>query len=178
MTDHAPDVVDDGAEARVAALAGAVVEGGREGTGLRIGVVCARFNESISMRLLEGCLAGLCDARVDAGDVTVAWVPGAFELPVAAQAMATARDAVDAVVCLGAVIRGETGHYDVVAGECARGIQDVAIDTGVPVILGVLTCDTVAQAMARSQPDETNKGREAAVAAVQMARLLDDPRLA
>ena len=95
-----------------------------------------------------------------------------------AQAYATAEVGYDAVICLGAVIRGETGHYDVVAGECARGIQQVACDTGVPVIFGVLTCETVGQALERSAPDETNKGLEAAITAVEMARLLADRRLA
>jgi len=157
---------------------GALLEGSHDGRGLRIAVACAKFNGGISVRLLEGCLAGLRESGVDLVDVSVAWVPGAFELPVLAQACATAEVGYDAVICLGAVIRGETGHYDVVAGECARGIQQVACDTGVPVIFGVLTCETVGQALERSAPDETNKGLEAAITAVEMARLLADRRLA
>ncbi|HEY8080911.1 MAG TPA: 6,7-dimethyl-8-ribityllumazine synthase [Acidimicrobiales bacterium] len=163
---------------RTGKLVGTLLEGSLEGRGLRIGVACARFNGGISIRLLDGCLAGLRDAGVDATDVAIAWAPGAFELPLIAQTLATAEIGYDAVVCLGAVIRGETGHYDVVAGECARGIQQVACDTGVPVIFGVLTCETVGQALERSAPDETNKGREAGQAAVEMARLVTDRRLA
>ena len=162
---------------RVEGQVGAQLRGSLDGRGLRVGVACARFNGTITARLLDGCLEGLRGAGVDAADVTVAWVPGAFELPILAQAFATAQLGYDAVVCLGAVIRGETGHYDVVAGESARGIQEVACDTGVPVIFGVLTCETVGQALERSAPDETNKGLEAAQAAVEMARLLADRRL-
>jgi len=163
---------------RTGAAVGTLLEGTGTGRGLRVGVACARFNGGLTIRLLDGCLEGLAAAGVDKADVTVAWVPGAFELPVLARAFATSEVAHDAVVCLGAVIRGETGHYDVVAGECARGIQEVALVTGVPVIFGVLTCETVGQALERSAPDETNKGLEAAHAAVEMARLLGDRRLA
>jgi 6,7-dimethyl-8-ribityllumazine synthase len=164
--------------ARTGASVGSLLEGAHEGSGLRVGVACARFNGAITIRLLDGCLAGLAALGVDAADVTVAWVPGAFELPVLARGFATAEVNYDAVICLGAVIRGETGHYDVVAGECARGIQEVAIATGVPVIFGVLTCESVGQALERSAPDETNKGLESAVSAVETARLLADRRLA
>ena len=163
---------------RVERLVGAQLQGAVDGRGLRVAIACARFNGGITTRLLDGCLEGLAEVGVDAADVTVAWAPGALELPVLAQAFATASMPYDAVVCLGAVIRGETGHYDVVASESARGIGGVACDTGVPVIFGVLTCETVGQALERSAPDESNKGREAASAAVEMARLLADPRLA
>ena len=139
------------------------------GRGLRVGVACARFNGGITVRLLEGALQALAESGVDRQDVTVAWTPGAFELPLAAQALSPA---VDAVVCLGAVIRGETGHYDFVAGECARGIQRVQLETGIPVAFGVLTTDTVDQALARSGPDAATKGWEAAVTAVEMSRLV------
>jgi 6,7-dimethyl-8-ribityllumazine synthase len=142
-----------------------------DGRGLRIGLACAVFNGGVTARLLEGALGGLAEAAVDTADVTVAWVPGAFELPLAAQRMAT-EGRTDAVVCLGAVIRGDTAHFDYVAGGCAAGIGRVALDTGVPVIFGVLTTDTVEQALERCRPDETNKGREAAFAAVQMAGVL------
>jgi 6,7-dimethyl-8-ribityllumazine synthase len=170
--------LDESVFARVDGLVGAQLRGAPDGRGLRVAIACARFNGGITTRLLDGCLAGLADAGVDHADVTVAWAPGAFELPVLAQAFATASVRNDAVVCLGAVIRGETGHYEFVAGECARGIQMVACDTGVPVIFGVLTCETVGQALERSAPDETNKGRESASAAVEMARLLADRHLA
>jgi 6,7-dimethyl-8-ribityllumazine synthase len=101
----------------------------------------------------------------------VAWAPGAFELPLVAKVFAES-GAIDAVVCLGAVIRGDTGHYDFVAGQCAAGIQQVQLDTGIPVVFGVLTTDTVEQAWVRSEEDETNKGREAAMTALEMIRLL------
>jgi 6,7-dimethyl-8-ribityllumazine synthase len=142
-----------------------------DGRGLRIGLACALFNGGVTARLLDGALGGLAEAAVDQADVTVAWAPGAFELPLVAQRMATDGRA-DAVVCLGAVIRGETAHFDYVAGGCASGIGRVSLDTGVPIIFGVLTTDTVTQALERCRPDETNKGREAALAAVQMAGVL------
>jgi len=106
-----------------------------------------------------------------ANDVTVAWTPGAFELPLVARAFAAAGK-VDAVLCFGAVVRGETGHYDFVAGECASGIQQVQLSTGMPVIFGVLTTETLDQALERSEPNETNKGREAALTGIEMVRLL------
>jgi 6,7-dimethyl-8-ribityllumazine synthase len=142
-----------------------------DGRGLRIGLACALFNGGITTRLLEGALGALADGNVDRADTTVAWVPGAFELPLAAQRFVTAAG-VDAVACLGAVIRGDTSHFDFVAGQCAAGLARVALDTGVPVIFGVLTTDTVAQALERARPDETNKGREAALSAIQMAAVL------
>jgi 6,7-dimethyl-8-ribityllumazine synthase len=156
---------------------GASLEGDREGRGLRIGVACSRFNGLITTRLLAGCLDELSELGVDPADVTIAWVPGAFELPLCARAFATADAGYAAVIALGAVIRGETGHYEVVASECARGIQEVAVVTGKPVIFGVLTCEHLGQALERSAPDETNKGREAAAGAVEMARLLERPQL-
>ncbi len=141
------------------------------GSGMRIGVACSLFNGGLTARLLDGALDGLAMAAVDASDITVAWVPGAFELPLAAQGLATRGD-VDAVVCLGAVIRGDTSHYDFVAGECASGLARVALETGVPVMFGVLTTENVGQALERARPDETNKGREAALAAVHTAATL------
>jgi 6,7-dimethyl-8-ribityllumazine synthase len=174
-SDEAP--IDAAAWERVLGSVGAQLQGSLDGRGLRVGVACSRFNGGITTRLLDGCLQGLAAAGVDRADITVAWTPGAFELPLLAQAFATASVPADAVVCLGAVIRGETGHYDVVAGQCAQGIQYVACDTGVPVIFGVLTCESLGQALERSAPDETNKGLEAATAAVEMARLLADGRL-
>jgi 6,7-dimethyl-8-ribityllumazine synthase len=174
----ATDAQLDGAEfERLTALAGVTLSGAGQGTGLRVAVACGRFNGAVTTRLLEGCLGGLADAGVDRADVTVAWAPGAFELPLVARAFAASSAPPDAIVCLGAVIRGETGHYEVVANECARGIQEVALATGVPVIFGVLTCESIDQALERSEPGEENKGREAAIAAVEMARLLEDRRL-
>lgn len=161
----------DGALEDVAARVGASLLGSHDGTGLRLGIACAQFNGGITMRLLDGALEALAEAGADRRDLTVAWAPGAFELPVVARAFAHAGK-VDAVVCLGAVIRGDTGHYDFVAGECASGIQQVQLATGVPVIFGVLTTDTLDQALVRSEPDQTNKGREAALTAIEMVRLL------
>ncbi len=138
---------------------------------IRVGIACAEFNGGITDRLLGGTLDALEEAGCDLGDAIVAWAPGAFELPVIAQALARS-GAVDAVICLGAVIRGETGHYDFVAGECASGLQRVQLDTGVPVVFGVLTTDTVEQALARSGEDDANKGWEAAVTAVKTAAVL------
>jgi 6,7-dimethyl-8-ribityllumazine synthase len=143
-----------------------------DGEGFRIGVVCSRFNGRITLRLLEGARRGLDACGVAPDDVEEAWVPGAFEIPLAAQALARS-GRVEAVVCLGCVIRGETSHYDFVAGECARGIRRVGLETGVPVMFGVLTTEDVAQAEARSEgPGGHNVGDEAVRAAVEMARLL------
>lgn len=155
----------------VAARVGTSVQGEHNGTGLRIGIAGALFNGGITYRLLNGALDALAAAGTDRRDVTVAWAPGAFELPLVARAFAQAGK-VDAVLCFGAVIRGDTGHYDFVAGECASGIQRVQLDTGVPVVFGVLTTDTLEQALERSEPDESNKGREAALTGIEMVRLL------
>jgi 6,7-dimethyl-8-ribityllumazine synthase len=160
------DALDD-----VAARVGASLHGTADGTGLRVGIACAEFNGGITLRLLNGALDALAGAGTDRRDVTVAWAPGAFELPLVARAFAHGGK-VEAVLCLGAVIRGDTGHYDFVAGECASGIQRVQLDTGLPVVFGVLTTDTLEQALERSRPDDTNKGREAALTGVEMVRLL------
>lgn len=146
--------------------------GSQDGRGLRIGIACARFNGGITWRLLTGALDALNGQGVDGADTTVVWVPGAFELPLAAQLLAPPRGRRDAVLCLGAVIRGETGHYDHVASQCASGIQRVQLDTDVPVAFGVLTTENLAQALARSEPDDSNKGREAALTAIEMVRLV------
>ena len=149
----------DGAFDDVASGVGASLRGEHNGTGLRIGIAAALFNGGITLRLLNGALEALADAGTDRADVTVAWAPGAFELPLVARAFASAgAGKFDAVLCFGAVIRGATGHYDFVAGECASGIQRVQLDTGVPVVFGVLTTDTLEQALDRSEPDESNKG--------------------
>jgi 6,7-dimethyl-8-ribityllumazine synthase len=161
----------DGALDDVASSVGTQITGEHNATGLRIAIACARFNGGITMRLLHGALAALEELGTDRHDVTVAWVPGAFEIPLVAKAFAK-NGRVDAVLCFGAVVRGDTGHYDFVAGECAAGIQQVQLETGVPVIFGVLTTDTVEQALERSEPDHTNKGREAAYTGVEMVRLL------
>jgi 6,7-dimethyl-8-ribityllumazine synthase len=142
-----------------------------DGSGMRIAVVVARFNESITSALLEGARRALATARVADADVTVAWVPGAFELPLVAQHLATS-GICDAVVCLGAVIRGDTPHFDYVAGEAARGLQEAALATGVPIVFGVLTTDTRQQALDRVGGCEGHKGEEAANTALEMVELL------
>ena len=144
---------------------------GLDGAGLRVGVVRARWNGPIVERLAEGVERGLKAVGVVADDVVEVSVPGSFEIPFGARALA-ASGRVDAVVCVGAVIRGETTHYDIVAGECARGVQDVQLSTGVPVAFGVLTTEDEEQALARSEgPGGHNVGEEAAVVAVEMARI-------
>lgn len=151
---------------------GEYLEGTHDGRGLRIGIVCGRFNGAITVRLLEGALKTLAEANVERRDISISWVPGAFEVPLLALAYADGDKPYDAVLTLGAVIRGETGHYEIVSGESARGVQDVQLSTRVPVVFGILTTNTIQQAMERSLPDETNKGREAALTALEMVSIL------
>ncbi len=172
MTSTTETAFDAEVAGRFRARVGTYLEGQAEGRGRRVALACARFNGGVTLRLVEGALARLDDAGVDRADVTLAWAPGAFELPMVARALIESPRHVDAVIALGAVIRGETGHYDLVAGECARGLQEVQLDTGVPVVFGVLTTETVDQALERSAPDETNKGSEAATTALEMVSLL------
>jgi 6,7-dimethyl-8-ribityllumazine synthase len=141
--------------------------------GVRVALACAKFNGGITERLVDGALRGFEKHGLPARSVEVTWVPGAFELPLAAARLAAA-GRVRAVVALGAVIRGETAHFEHVAGPCADGLQRVALDTGVPVVFGVLTTEDVDQALARSGPGDDNKGFEAAVTALEMVDLLDD----
>lgn len=142
------------------------------GEGRRVAVVVARFHEHVTTRLLEGALAGLRAHGVAEGSVDVAWVPGAFEIPLVARRLATT-GAYDAVICLGAVVRGETAHFDLVAGEAARGVAAVGRETGVPVIFEVLATDSLAAAEDRAGGAHGNKGWEAAEAGLEMADLLD-----
>jgi 6,7-dimethyl-8-ribityllumazine synthase len=170
VTELPPDAKERAA-ARVGRSLDVAAGTGSGAAGIRVAFACAEFNGGITDRLLGGALDALAEAGGDPASVTVAWAPGAFELPLVARGFART-GAVDAVVCLGAVVRGDTGHYDFVAGECARGIQAVQLETGVPVIFGVLTTDTVDQALERSGDDGSNKGREAAVTAIEMVRLV------
>jgi 6,7-dimethyl-8-ribityllumazine synthase len=145
--------------------------GAVDGRGMRVAVVCGRFNDLITNRLLEGAMAGLEAHGVAPDDVALAWVPGAFEIPVAAKTFAeTGR--YDAVVALGAVIRGDTAHFEYVAGPCAEGISQAALETGIPMVFGVLTTENLDQALARSEPDGENKGEESARTAIEMVDLL------
>ena len=147
-----------------------------DGAGLRIGVAASRFNDHITLRLLDGARRGLAAVSVAPADVVEVWVPGAFELPLAANGLARS-GYIDAIVCVGCVIRGETAHFEHVATQCASGIQQVSLTTGVPVLFGVLTVETLEQALARSEPPGGhNVGEEAALGAVEMARLLDTLR--
>ncbi len=172
MTSSEATRYDEAWAARLAGRVGSHLNAEPNGHGVTVGIACARFNGGITLRLLEGALDALAEAGVKQEDITVAWVPGAYEIPIAALALADGSNPVDVVLTFGAVIRGDTGHYDLVAGECARGIQDVQLSTRVPVIFGVLTTNTVEQALERSAPDETNKGREAALTGLEMVTLL------
>ncbi|MGK2948132.1 MAG: 6,7-dimethyl-8-ribityllumazine synthase [Acidimicrobiales bacterium] len=152
---------------------GAAAPSGLTGAGLRIGVVRARWNAPIVDRLAAGVGRGLAGLGVDPADVVDVTVPGSFELPMGARILA-ASGSVDAVICLGCVIRGETSHYELVAGEAAAGIQQVQLTTGVPVAFGALTTEDEAQALARSEgPGGHNVGEDAAIVAVEMARLAE-----
>jgi 6,7-dimethyl-8-ribityllumazine synthase len=145
-------------------------EGSFDGHGLRVAVVAARFNETITRDLVDGALDCLRRHSVRDEDVSITWVPGAFEVPAAAARLASSGE-VDAVVCVGAVIRGETAHFDFVAAHATNGIGQVALNTGIPVTCGVLTTNTVEQARDRAGGKLGNKGAEAASAAIEMANL-------
>ncbi len=147
-------------------------EGSADGAGRRIAVVAARFNGVVTDKLVDGALSCLSRHGVAEDRVDLAWVPGAFEIPFVARRLATSRR-YDAVVCLGAVIRGETSHFDLVAKEAARGIREAARDAGVPVIFEVLATEDLAQAEARAGGAHGNKGWDAALAALEMASLSD-----
>jgi 6,7-dimethyl-8-ribityllumazine synthase len=146
-------------------------EGKLVANGLKFGVVIGRFNEFISSKLYGGVVDGLVRHGADENDIEAAWVPGAFEIPLVAQKLAASKK-YDAVICIGAVIRGSTAHFDFVASEVSKGIAKVSLDTGVPVIFGVLTTDTIEQAIERAGTKAGNKGYDAAVTAIEMANLL------
>jgi len=150
---------------------GNTFQGELQGSGLRVAVVVSRFNETVTTRLLAGAREALAQHEVRDEDVDIAWVPGAFELPLAAKKLAEGRR-YDAIVCLGAVIRGETPHFEFVAGEAARGIGQVALETGLPVVFGVITPNTLEQAMDRAGGRTGNKGYDAVISAIEMANLL------
>jgi 6,7-dimethyl-8-ribityllumazine synthase len=147
------------------------VRGGLSAAGLRIGVVASQFNNFITDRLLAGALDALQQAGATEDQIEIARVPGSFELPIVAKKLA-AGGRFDSIICIGCVLRGETSHYDVVVSETARGIQLAQLDTGVPLIFCVLTCDTLEQAIDRAGLKSGNKGYEAGLAAVEMAQLV------
>ncbi|WP_210365807.1 6,7-dimethyl-8-ribityllumazine synthase [Bacillus sp. REN3] len=148
-----------------------VYEGNLVGTGLKVGIVVGRFNEFITSKLLGGAEDALKRHGVEEENVEVAWVPGAFEIPLIAQKMANSGK-YDAVITLGTVIRGSTPHFDYVCNEAAKGVSGAALNSGVPVIFGVLTTDTIEQAIERAGTKAGNKGWEAAAAAIEMANLV------
>lgn len=148
-----------------------VFQGNLIGTGLKIGIVASRFNEFITSKLLGGALDALSRHGVNDDDIEIAWVPGSFEVPLVAEKMASSGK-YDAVVCLGAVIRGSTPHFDYVAAEVSKGIAAVSLKTGLPVIFGVITTDNIEQAIERAGTKAGNKGADAAGSAIEMANLL------
>ena len=148
------------------------IEGDLQAAGKNFGIIISRFNSFVSERLLEGAIDTLLRSGAEDGAIDVVRVPGAFEIPLMAQKMAKSGN-YDAIICLGAVIRGATSHYDLVANEAAKGIAQVGLDTGVPTIFGVLTTDTIEQAIERAGSKAGNKGSEAALTAIEMINLLN-----
>ena len=148
-----------------------IYEGNLVANGIRVGVVCARFNEFIVSKLLSGCEDGLLRHGVKPDDISVAWVPGAFEIPLITSKMAKSGK-YDAVIALGAVIRGSTSHYDYVCNEVSKGIAAVALESDIPVMFGVLTTDTIEQAIERAGTKAGNKGSECAQGAIEMVNLI------
>ncbi len=146
-------------------------EGKLVAEGLKIGIVVGRFNEFISSKLLSGAMDGLLRHGIDENEISVAWVPGAFEIPLIAKKMVKTKK-YDAVICLGAVIRGSTPHFDYVCAEVSKGVATVSLQEEIPVIFGVLTTDSIEQAIERAGTKAGNKGFDAAVTAVEMANLL------
>jgi len=147
-----------------------VIEGVYKGEGLKIGIVVSRFNVFITQKLLEGALDILKRHGVRDEDISIVWVPGAFEIPFIAKKLAK-KDKFDAIICLGAVIRGATPHFEYVASECAKGIAQVMLETEKPIVFGVLTTDTIEQAIERAGTKAGNKGAEAALSAIELANL-------
>ena len=150
-----------------------VYEGKVVAKGLKVGIVCARFNEFIVSKLLGGAIDGLTRHDVKDDDIEVAWVPGAFEIPVAAAKMAKSGK-YDAVICLGAVIRGNTPHFDYVCAEVSKGVAQISLSEGLPVMFGVLTTDSIEQAIERAGTKAGNKGYECALGAIEMVNLLKE----
>jgi len=149
-----------------------VYEGKLIGENLKFGIVVSRFNEFITNKLLSGCLDTLLRHGVEEDDIEIAWVPGAFEIPLAAQRMTG--KGYDSVICLGTVIRGATPHFEYVASEVTKGVAQVGLNTGIPVVYGVLTTDTIEQAIERAGTKAGNKGSDAAMTALEMVNLFND----
>ena len=153
-----------------------IIEGDQSAKGLRFGVIVSRFNDFITSNLLVGTLEGFKESGVDKADLKILKVPGAFEIPQAAKKLCST-GSVDAVVCLGAVIRGETSHFDYICAEASRGIGQVGLEFNIPVLFGVLTTENLEQAIARSGSGSSNKGYETALAAIEMAKLFKKMRM-
>ena len=149
-----------------------ILEGKVVAEGMKVGIVVARFNEFITSKLLSGAIDGLVRHDVNEDDVDVAWVPGAFEIPLVASKMAKSRK-YDAVICLGAVIRGSTSHYDYVCNEVSKGVAQVGLQSGIPVLFGVITTENIEQAIARAGSKAGNKGYDCALSAIEMVNLLE-----
>jgi len=149
-----------------------VIEGNLIAKGKRFGIVASRFNDFMTKELVAGCTDTLIRHGAGIEDITVSWVPGAFEIPLIAQKFARGKS-YDAVICLGTVIRGATPHFDFIASEVAKGIAKVSLDTGIPVVFGVITADTIEQAVERAGTKDGNKGRDAALSAIEMVNLLE-----
>ncbi|MEW6101061.1 MAG: 6,7-dimethyl-8-ribityllumazine synthase [Candidatus Omnitrophota bacterium] len=147
-----------------------VIEGDLIAKGKKFALVASRFNDFVTKDLISGCQDTLVRHGASDKDLVVAWVPGAFEIPAIAQKLAKSKS-YDAVICLGTVIRGATPHFDYIASEVSKGIAKITLDTGVPVIFGVITADTIEQAIERAGTKDGNKGRDAALAAIEMANL-------
>jgi len=151
-----------------------LIEGNQQSApDVKVGIVASRFNKLTVDRLLDGCLSTLTNNGIQQEDITLVRVPGAFEIPVAVKSLIDYAE-IDVVITLGAIIRGETPHFDFIATECANGISSIAIQTGVPVIFGVLTVDNIEQAQDRSGAEESNKGVESALAALEMVSVIQE----
>ncbi len=146
------------------------IEGDYNAKGLRFGIIVSRFNDFVTNELLSGALTALKEHGVDEGDLKVVRVPGAFEIPQAAKKLCFSND-FDAIVCLGAVIKGDTPHFDFISSEASRGVGQVGLESNIPVLFGVLTTNNLEQAVARSGDNSSNKGRETALAAIEMVNL-------
>ena len=150
-----------------------VIQGQLIAKGKKFGIVASRFNDFITSRLLDGCSDTLLRHGAKESDIEVAWVPGAFEISLLAHRMAKSKK-YDAIICLGTVIRGSTPHFDYIASEAAKGISHVSFSTGVPAIFGIITADSLDQAIERAGTKEGNKGRDAALSAIEMANLMEE----
>lgn len=148
------------------------IEGNLIVKGKKFGIIASRFNDFLTKELVNGCLDTLTRHGASNEDLVVTWVPGAFEIPLIAGRLAKSKS-YDAIICLGTVIRGSTPHFEYIASEVAKGIAKVSQDTGLPVIFGIITADTIEQAVERAGTKEGNKGRDAALSAIEMANLID-----